>query len=352
MRRLRRYIGRIAHHQSTRRSGEEGVTLLELVVAIAIASLLGLFLYQVVNDQNKIFKRQDTVTRLQQNLRFSMEFLARSIEMAGYGTYGYTTGITVVPAISVIDGGAGSPDQLQVLFADPTELAIMPWGTTVGCSATTLPLSSPSGASLPTAWYFNDATHMLCYSFVDSNKLESYLFQVTSVDLSTNDVEVVTPTGHEPFDTECGANFPPDMLCAPANWHIFYIDNEIDGGGGPGTPENPTLMMRESDVPLTTAITPNASDFLMAENIEHMDLNFCLEGSDCSSSGVWNTTFTSAQAELVRQVQVTLWAKSEKISDTTTLYPDPLTGTVDGAFRVTTTSTVLVRNLRRLNDYN
>lgn len=332
-----------------RRRGERGVTLIELMVGIFVAAILAVFIYRVLIDQNIAYRRQDEMTRLQQNLRFAMEFVGRSVEMAGYGTYGWTTGTGKFPSIEVIDGGTSAPDQLQVLFADPSRLAITKWGNNVSCATTFIPLQNDQAA-----FDYKDASHMLCYSYINSSRLNSFLLDVVSYDLSKNEVEVVTPVGTTLFDSECSGNFPPDMLCAPANWFIFYVDNQIDAGGGPGTPTKPMLMLRESSAPLNgTAITPSSNDSVLAEGIEHMNVELCMDGAMCSTSELWNTTLDSTtNTALVRQIRLTLWAASDRVSETSTLYANPLTGAVDRKFRVSSTTSILVRNMKRLADYN
>lgn len=333
------------------RWGERGITLLELMVAIFVSSILAAFIYKILMDQSNAFKRQEEMTRLQQNVRFAMEFVGRSVEMAGYGTNGWTIGAnsTGIPAITMVDGGTGVPDQLQVLYADPSRLAITRWGQALSCSTALIPLENDGASN----WY-NEVDWMLCFSYVDSSQLESYLFQVDGFDTGDNEVSVTTPSGSALYDAACSGNLPVDMLCAPAQWFIFYVDNQVDAGGGPGTPAKPTLMLRESTVPLeSTGVTPSSADSVLAEGIEHMNLEVCMQGNDCSSTASWDTTFDpAAEVDDVRQLRITFWAKSDKSAEGSTLYNDPLTGATDGKFRISQVSSVLVRNMRQLADYN
>ena len=332
------------------RRGQAGVTLLELLIGIFVAAILAVFIYRVLIDQNKAYRRQDEMVRLQQSVRFAMEFMSRSVEMAGYGTYGWTIGNAQYPAIEVVDGGSGAPDQLQVLYADPSRLAITTWGNPLGCNTTIISFENENAA-----FQYKDASQMLCYSYINSTKMRSYLFDVTSYNITDNEVEVVTPVGTTAYDTECTGNLPPDMLCAPANWYIFYVDNVVDGGGGPGTPDKPLLMIREATAPLDgVAVTPSASDSVLAEGIEHLNVQFCMsDAGSCASTATWADTFVAnTDADHVRQVRLTLWAKSDRISDAATLYANPLTGATDHKFRLSSTTSLLLRNLKRLEEYN
>jgi type IV pilus assembly protein PilW len=75
MRGLRVAVGR-AHHQ--------GLTLVELLVALVMGMVLlaGVATVFVANKQT--YRLQDALARLQENGRFSIEFLERDIRMAGY----------------------------------------------------------------------------------------------------------------------------------------------------------------------------------------------------------------------------------------------------------------------------
>ncbi len=63
---------------------ERGFTLVELMVAMTLSLfLLGAITYVVVNS-NKNYNTTDSLSRLQENARFAMEFIERDLRRAGY----------------------------------------------------------------------------------------------------------------------------------------------------------------------------------------------------------------------------------------------------------------------------
>lgn len=61
-----------------------GFTLVEILVALAIGALLTSGFVQIFSSSKKIYLIQDNLSRLQENARFAMDFLARDIRMAGH----------------------------------------------------------------------------------------------------------------------------------------------------------------------------------------------------------------------------------------------------------------------------
>jgi prepilin-type N-terminal cleavage/methylation domain-containing protein len=63
----------------------KGLTLIELLVALALSSILIAALYRVFISQHKIYGIQDQVADMQQNVRIAVGQMTREIRMAGYG---------------------------------------------------------------------------------------------------------------------------------------------------------------------------------------------------------------------------------------------------------------------------
>ncbi len=62
---------------------EKGFTLIELIVAMAVAGIVMADVYSAYYSQQKSFVVQDELAEMQQNLRAAMFFMAREIRMAG-----------------------------------------------------------------------------------------------------------------------------------------------------------------------------------------------------------------------------------------------------------------------------
>jgi type IV pilus assembly protein PilW len=66
----------------------KGFTLIEVVVALALTSIVALGIFSFYNSQNRAYVVQERVVEMQQNLRAGLEMLTREIRMAGYDPTG------------------------------------------------------------------------------------------------------------------------------------------------------------------------------------------------------------------------------------------------------------------------
>jgi len=64
---------------------KKGLTLIELLIALALSSILIAALYRIFISQQKTYTVQDQVVDIQQNLRIAIGQMTREIRMAGYG---------------------------------------------------------------------------------------------------------------------------------------------------------------------------------------------------------------------------------------------------------------------------
>jgi Tfp pilus assembly protein PilW len=344
--------------------------MLELIIAVAIAIVLSLIIYSVVISQSRAYGIQDQMTLVQQNLRFGMDFISRNLAMAGYGTNGTTlvdTGIDssgMLLAIRGLDGGSGASDVLQVIYADPTNLAMTAWSTDQACGTTSLSFQNTTDASL-----FSSASYMICFDYSDSSRMKSFMFKVKTVDTATGVVGIETPTNNTAYYSVSGqcpstGNLPRDLQCGPAQVLTFYIDRNSADKIGPGSSTHPVLMMSSAVAAFSgTGVSPTSSDTALADNIEDLQVQVCsTDATDtvtCAATADWtnwSASLNNATAvDSVRQVKVTLWARSDKKNPegkNSVSAPNPLTGARDGYFRQMESTTVLVRNLRLLEDYN
>jgi prepilin-type N-terminal cleavage/methylation domain-containing protein len=73
------------HVQHGRLRGVAGFSLIELLIALAIGSILALSLWSLASTQEKTYGSQDSATEMQQNLRVALQSLTRDITAAGLG---------------------------------------------------------------------------------------------------------------------------------------------------------------------------------------------------------------------------------------------------------------------------
>ncbi|MFT7365930.1 MAG: type IV pilus assembly protein PilW [Marinobacter psychrophilus] len=69
---------------STMQSGQLGLSLIELMIALVLGLLLSAGVITIFISAKQNYQVQDAVSQVQENGRFSLEFLARDIRMAGF----------------------------------------------------------------------------------------------------------------------------------------------------------------------------------------------------------------------------------------------------------------------------
>ena len=66
------------------KNNEQGFTLVEVVIGLAISLILMGVAVSIFNVQRKSYSMQEQVTEMQQNVRATMDMMVREIRMAGY----------------------------------------------------------------------------------------------------------------------------------------------------------------------------------------------------------------------------------------------------------------------------
>ena len=93
------------------KSNERGMTIVELVVALAISSILALIAFQFFTSVTSSFGENREAAEMQQELRWGMNFLSDHIKLTGNGippTCGW-------PIIEAVNGSSGESDSLKIM---------------------------------------------------------------------------------------------------------------------------------------------------------------------------------------------------------------------------------------------
>ena len=96
------------------KNNEQGFTLIEVVIGLAISLILMGVAVSIFNVQRKSYSLQEQVTEMQQNVRAAMDMMVREIRMAGYdptesGFVGIGTNTTtLLQILADIDGNGTS----------------------------------------------------------------------------------------------------------------------------------------------------------------------------------------------------------------------------------------------------
>jgi prepilin-type N-terminal cleavage/methylation domain-containing protein len=132
--------------------GQRGLTLIELMIAVLVASLLVGFVFEIQGRMSNAFRSQTNIGSLQQGVRAANELIARDARLAGFmmpngarvsdaftvGLPGLTPGLVqthpsgigrLVPPLAVFDNPNGmpadgmEPDGVHFFYADPNPVA-------------------------------------------------------------------------------------------------------------------------------------------------------------------------------------------------------------------------------------
>ena len=351
------------------RLARRGFTLLEVMVAIAIAGFVTAALYATFSVQSKQFITQDLQMETNQNMRFAVDMVSRSVRMAGYGTSGYVTGVlgpsnpgsstedSTLPVIIPWDAnGPNGTDAITVVYADPSLMMDSSNTTVEACSTTSItfrPGMLDHSTKLP---QYDAGDLLICFDYADMRGMETYIWQISgAVDTATGVVPVSDNSGYTDFDNVCSSaeNLTPVMTCSKANVYTFYIDDASDGVG-PGSPDHPTLML---DMDMDW---PADDDVPLVDDIEDLQFEYCLADTtgsvDCALAASWvdgSSVTAVTQAHDIWMVRISLIARSSR-EEPEDLYPGSRKSlanrsagsATDHYLRQYFSSEVTVRNLR------
>jgi prepilin-type N-terminal cleavage/methylation domain-containing protein len=342
------------------RKARQGFTLIEMMIAVVVSSIVIAGLYSVFNLQSRQFLYQDLQMGMHQNLRFSTDVLTRSIRMAGFGAGGEITGYhgssthdSTLPVIMSWDGeGDNNTDAITVVYADPSlRMTTEPSIATCDTESLTFDMSILD-QDLKIAEYDADEL-IMCSDYANLTGIETYLWVISSVSTSSGVISVEDASGYADYEDVCGSseNLSPSMLCSKAQVLTFYIDADDSDGVGPGSAENPVLMM---DLNLDW---PSADDVPLVDNIEDLQLEYCInDGStppDCSEASAWTDEISSGEEANVWMSRVSLVGRSARkdpqllrTSRRPALANHSAGGSEDHYFRQVLVTEVTVRNLR------
>jgi len=121
-------------------ASEQGFTLIELVIALAIFSIVSLAAFSVLSTTQQTSVMNDQTVQLQRNVRLAMDLIARDIRMTGYGN----------PAAGLLAGCANhlnATDQAAGADTGPDSISVMTVDQQIGTLAAQVPLSPATSTS-------------------------------------------------------------------------------------------------------------------------------------------------------------------------------------------------------------
>ena len=287
------------------RRGRLGFTLVELMISVALSTLVSILIYTVFISQTQAFRAQADMGSMQQNLRVAMEMLTRDISTAGFGTGwdggSWGTGGHLGMASSPIYGlhvrenfQAEGPDAVEILMMDPDRTI---WGTTdmavrQPCSTTTITFHSdyPLAAAQYDASGVN--SRIMCFSPAVRGRPASFVWEVDGQ--GTGFVVPVVANITNDFNAECPNNLPLMMICGPPVYVAYYLDKNATDNVGIGGPKLPVLYY-VPDVFASHILGgyPTVDDIPIALGIEDLQIQACEPGlgTDCDLATSWHYAY-------------------------------------------------------------
>ena len=151
---------------------------------------------------------------------------------------------------------------------------------------------------------------LICWDYASLVGTDSWMWVINADgDGTAGTIGVASNAAYTDYTNSCDGNLPPIMHCSRANLVTFYIDN-TDNGTGPGSPEHPVLMM-DLDFDFADG-TPDADDIPLVDDIEDLQIEYCLEGTDCTDDTVWVDDVTLTEGMSVWMMRYTVVARSRK----------------------------------------
>ena len=328
-------------HQALHR--QHGVTLVELMIALAIGLLVTVAMLKVYVDASRMYRFNEGLARVQENGRFGLEFIRRDARVAGFwGCYSDATLTNGVSATSnaYINVGAGhitgtSDDGLNssdsITFRSATGSGAL---VTSGMSGTgdSVTVESVGALSTDTAVLISDCE-------------DGDLFQVTGI--------AGTALAHA---AGANANVSPNLNKAYAAGARVYEAREVTFCIAPGAdPAQPAL--RRLVNPTSGQTCASNGDELL-EGIENMQILYG-EDTDADADGANGdgtanryVAFGASDLDIDRIVSVRISLLARSINNNLTTEPAPYTfngssvtpASTDKYLRKVFTTTVTLRN--------
>ena len=172
------------------RAREAGFTLLEVMVAVVIATIVTAAAFTILTTTSKAVSANEQVVDTQQDVRIAMELLSRDVKMAGFGNPGVAIGnctYPIMPADNTPTGADTGPDSVQLLVPTTKSTGTAPWqlqSATTPNGAAQIILKSGAVADMVASGLANG-------SYISING--AYTGLVTNVASSTDTITVTVP---------------------------------------------------------------------------------------------------------------------------------------------------------------
>jgi len=298
---------------------QQGLSLIELMIAIVISSLLMAGTIQIFVNNKQTYRVQEAMSRLQENGRFAMQFLTRDIRMADF--WGCVGNITSVIDHLNVNANLPNPASGGVAGTDNTGLN----------GSDTIILQGAYGSGLT----------------IISHNAAAASFNLNTVDHGLEDFDIVMSTDCEKADIF-------EITNANSGSTTTAVGNTGATAEGPGNATTPGLTYTEGDIfkvyKYSYSIQAGASgepalfrningtNQELVEGIQNMQIKYGEDTDGDGTANIYSDSGSVTDMEDVVSVRLTLTART--LEDNIALDTTVDSGRISRDF----SSTITIRN--------
>ncbi len=262
---------------------QRGLTLVELMVAVAISSLLLAGVIQIFISNKQTYRVQEGLSRVQENLRFAFQRMSRDIRMVGF--QGCTNLEEIEENLRVI---ANPPVQINlstIINGDDNIGSTNPYNAKAGTDTITIIGGSPSSLNLTGNMSADNANIQIGSNpdnFVAGDYLfitdceQADLFRATNVSQGTGTITIAHANNMN-TDNRLGKAYQTDAMVLRLNQMTYYVADTgaVDVNGNPVF----GLWVR-------TGLGAAAVDSLLVDGIEDLQITYGVNADDSDDYSV------------------------------------------------------------------
>jgi len=333
--------------RAQRKSAAQGFTLVELIVAMLLATLVGMAAYAVFSSSSRSSLVQEDITETQQNVRAAMDLLARDARSAGFGLPDPPFSLSIggenhSSPVAIVNSSTG-PDTITLLGGGDERFWLDQDGDCNNDDTDPNNDCNLPDASDPTTSHAQgDMT--LNITAEDANALDDFFdgssFDTNRAFISLNGIYYTTISG----------------VTRSSNKATLTLINPLDRAYLDGTPVfiikairytiNTSLSGCSNETPCLARQDMAENNEVLAQNIEDIQFAFSLQGS---SSFTNNASSSDVDITAVRVNILSRTRRSEQGDGLVAARPaleDRAAGSVDAYRRRLLSSIIKLRNPR------